>query len=412
VDSPPIVISHAVGARLFLTEKEFLVDGVSSWWVNIHGHAHPSLTKALKEQAEKFSQVLFANFTHEPAIELAEKLLELTPSHSKVFYSGDGSSAVEVALKIAIQFWNNLKEPRTKILALKNGYHGDTLGAMSAGDRSIYSEPFISHLFPVTLIEPPYYDESGVLNEGTPLSQIEELFFSEEFAAFIFEPILQCASGFKLYCQRWLGEVIELARKYSTLTIADEVATGFGRTGKIFACDYLASTPDIVCLSKGITSGTLPFAATIVTEKIFQSFLSNQREKMLLHSHSYCGNALGSAVALASLELLLDRECQENIKRITDAHRRAITRFSTNQAIGSIRQIGTVLAMTLKSKLTFRESYYSNFRDKLIRQFIDLGVFLRPIGYELYLMPPYVITDYDLNRCYDVIEEVTKASNT
>jgi adenosylmethionine---8-amino-7-oxononanoate aminotransferase len=403
--TPPPAISHGEGAVLVTTEGKRLIDGISSWWINIHGHGNSFLADALTKQARAFSQAIFANFTHEPAVELAERLCAMTAgSYSRVFYTGDGSSAVEAALKMAVQYWSNRGTPRKKIIALHNGYHGDTFGAMSAGARNHYTAPFADLLFDVDFITPEYIPTpSHVVSEvsGGNTPNWDEI-LSEDVAAVIFEPILQCAGGMLMYSAEWLESLLAAARRKNILTIADEIATGFGRTGRLFACEYIQTQPDIMCVSKAITSGTLPLAAVLTTENIFETFLSEDRAKMFLHSHSYCGNALACAVACASLTLLQKPETHERIKHISRSHQSFLDKIQNSPIVHNCRALGTVAAFEVGE---CSSTYMSSIRDVLMDFFLERGVFLRPLGNTIYIFPPYVISDTELDRVYEVVEE-------
>jgi adenosylmethionine---8-amino-7-oxononanoate aminotransferase len=294
---------------LHTSDGRKILDAVSSWWVNIHGHSHVYLAEALRKQALELEHVIFAGFTHKPAIILAERLLGILPDNQiKIFYSDNGSTAVEVALKMALQFWHNQNIVKKKIIAIEGAYHGDTFGAMSVSGRSSFTKAFSQFLFDVQFISFP---SSG--KEAGSLQQFKELAESGEVAAFIYEPLIQGTAGMRTYSKEILGSLLSEAKKNNILCIADEVMTGFGRTGKLFASDYIKEPPDIVCLSKGITGGSMPLGVTSCNEKVVAAFRSEDRSKTLFHGHSYTANPLACAVSNASLDLLLKEECMKNI---------------------------------------------------------------------------------------------------
>ena len=404
ISGPPVGIVRGEGVYLFDDKGKRYIDAVSSWWVNIHGHAHPYIAKKIAEQLQKLDHVIFAGFTHEPAIELAENLLRILPGNqSKIFYSDNGSTAVEVAVKMAIQYWGNKGLNRKKIIAFEHAYHGDTFGAMSVSARSRFTQPFESLLFDVIHIPFPLKDrEEKTIEEFRRL--VED--YKNEIAAFIFEPLVLGAGGMLIYEAAVLNELMSICNKNSILTIADEVMTGFGRTGKYFACEYLDGEPDIICLSKGITGGTMALGVTSCQEEIFNAFLSDDRGKTFFHGHSYTANPVACTAALASFELLVKEECLQNVRHIGDQHLSFIEKNKSNPVLNNLRSKGTILAMDIAVEGT--TSYFNPLRDKLYQFFLDSGVLLRPLGNTIYVMPPYCISDDDLGFVYSVIEEVKK----
>lgn len=399
---PPIPIVRGEGSVLYTEDGRQLLDMISSWWVNLHGHAHPYIAERVAEQFRTLEHVIFAGFTHEPAVTLAERLLPLLPiSQTKLFFSDNGSTAVEVALKMAFQYWHNIGQPRTKVVALHDAYHGDTFGAMAVGGRSAFTAPFAPFLFDVEYLPTPV---SG--QEEAILAQAEAL-FSEEVAAFIVEPLIQGAGGMVMYEPAILDKLFALARRQGILLIADEVMTGFGRTGKLFASHYLTERPDLMCLSKGITGGTMALGATTCTEAIYSAFLSTDRHKTLFHGHSFTANPLACAAALASLDLLLSEEIQANIQRITNQHQAFAEHLRTFPAATNIRQRGTILAVDLQTADGAR-SYFSNIRDYAYNFLLDRGVLMRPLGNVLYLLPPYCTTNKQLAYAYAQVEELVR----
>ena len=393
---PPIPIVRGEGACLYDENGKRYIDAISSWWVNIHGHAHPYIAQKVAEQLQKLEHVIFAGFTHEPAVLLAERLLEILPSNqAKAFYSDNGSTAVEVAIKMCLQYWHNQGIERTKILAFKNAYHGDTFGAMAVSGRSAFTAAFDSLLFEVEFIDLP--DASNIENLKSQISNLKS-----NLACFIFEPLVQGASGMIMYEAEYLDQLMKHCQSEGVLLIADEVFTGFGRTGKSFACNHVTTQPDIMCFSKGLTGGTMAFGLTTCTQPIYDAFLSEDRMKTLFHGHSYTANPVACSAALASLDLFLEDSTRENIKRIEDSHRQFAVKLKTHPRISTVRQTGTILAMEWETGAG--TSYFSSLRDRLYAYFLEAGIILRPLGNILYILPPYCITSQELNYIYSKIE--------
>lgn len=394
--APPIPIVQGEGACLYDENGKCYIDAVSSWWVNIHGHAHPYIAQKVAEQLNKLEHVIFAGFTHEPAVELAERLLKILPDNqTKVFYSDNGSTAVEVAIKMCLQYWHNKGIQRTKILALKNAYHGDTFGAMAVSGRSAFTAAFDSLLFEVDFIDLPNASNIAELK-----SQVSNL--KSELACFIFEPLVQGAGGMLMYEAEYLDQLMAHCRDERVLMIADEVFTGFGRTGKPFACDHLSTQPDIMCFSKGLTGGTMAMGLTTCAQQIYDAFLSDDKLKTLFHGHSYTANPVTCSAALASMDLFVAESTKENIRRIEDSHRRFALNIKDHPKIQATRQTGTILAMEWATGSD--TSYFNSLRDKLYNYFLDAGIILRPLGNILYILPPYCITDDQLSYIYSKIE--------
>jgi adenosylmethionine-8-amino-7-oxononanoate aminotransferase len=394
--SPPIPIVRGEGACLYDEEGKCYIDAVSSWWVNIHGHAHPYIAQKVAEQLNKLEHVIFAGFTHPAAVELAERLLEILPSNQqKAFYSDNGSTATEVAIKMCLQYWHNQGIQRTKILAFKNAYHGDTFGAMAVSGRSAFTAAFDSMLFEVEFIDLP--NKSNIESLKSKVSNLKS-----NLACFIFEPLVQGASGMLMYEAEYLDQLMAHCHKEGVLLIADEVFTGFGRTGKPFACDHLSTQPDIMCFSKGLTGGTMALGLTTCTQQIFDAFLSDDRLKTLFHGHSYTANPVACSAGLASLDLFLEPATTENINRIANSHQQFALKIKDHPRIRTTRQTGTILAMEWETGSD--TSYFSSLRDKLYQYFLDAGIILRPLGNVLYILPPYCITDEQLSYIYSKIE--------
>jgi adenosylmethionine-8-amino-7-oxononanoate aminotransferase len=395
---PNIAITHGKGALLYDENGNEYIDAVSSWWTNLFGHANPQIAAAIKKQVDTLEHVIFAGFTHEPAINLAEKLIQLLPKNqSKVFFSDNGSTCVEVALKMAIQYWHNQNIEKTTIIAFKNAYHGDTFGAMSVGARGVFNQPFESYMFDVTFLDLPTDD-----NFEQVLADFQQIIQTKKAAAFIFEPLIQGSAGMLMYKAEYLDKLIETAQQNQVICIADEVMTGFGRTGKTFATDYLNHKPDIFCLSKGITGGFLPLGITTCTQKIYDAFLSEDKLKTFFHGHSYTGNPIVCAAANASLELLQTSEFQ--LQNLIEWQTELSAYLKSNPKIENLRQTGTIVAFDVKTDAN--SNYFNNFRDVLYDNFIKRGILLRPLGNTVYVLPPYVITKEQLQKVYDVIGEV------
>lgn len=390
---PPIPIVRAKGVYLYSEEGKKYLDGISSWWVNLHGHAHPYIAQKIKAQAEILEHVIFADFTHAPAVELASRLLALLPGQmSKIFYSDNGSTAVEAALKMALQYWHNQNIPRTKVVCFKGSYHGDTFGAMSAAGRNEFNIPFWKHLFEVEPIDPPLKGE-----EEKSLSQLQSILMQEKAACFIFEPLILGAGGMVIYSGAGLNALIECCRQNHVLTIADEVMTGFGRTGTLFASEQLKGKPDLICLSKGLTGGFLPLGATACTEEIFNAFLGEQLGKAFLHGHSYTANPLACSSALASLDLLLENACFSQREKIAASHRAFCRQWNSHPKLARCATLGIILVLEYRSE---KGSYFQPMRDRLYHFFLNQGILLRPLGNVLYVLPPYCIQEGELELIY------------
>jgi adenosylmethionine-8-amino-7-oxononanoate aminotransferase len=393
---PPIPIVKAKGVYLYTEDGSSYLDAISSWWVNLHGHAHPYIVDKIKSQAEILEHVIFADFTHGPAVELASKLLSILPGEmSKVFYSDNGSTAVETALKMALQYWHNKKTPKTKVICLKSSYHGDTFGAMSAAGKNEFNRPFWNHLFDVESIAIPVEGR-----EEAALSQLQFLLKQGDVACFIFEPLVLGLGGMVIYPSSGLDSLIECCKQHGVLTIADEVMTGFGRTGTLFACDQLAHKPDFICLSKGLTGGFLPLGVTACTEDIFNAFLSNELSQALLHGHSYSGNPIACSSALASLDLLLENRCSLQREMINALHQDFCNHWSRHPKLSRCECLGTILVLEYRVE---QSSYFQPMRDRLYHFFLSKGILLRPFGNVLHVMPPYCIQPDELKLIYDHI---------
>ncbi|GAB2558031.1 adenosylmethionine--8-amino-7-oxononanoate transaminase [Spirosoma areae] len=389
----PLPIVRGEGSVLYGADGRAYLDMISSWWVNLHGHAHPHIARRVSEQLQTLEHVIFAGFTHQPAVELAERLLTILPdTQAKVFYSDNGSTAVEVALKMAFQYWHNLARPRRKVVAFENAYHGDTFGAMAVSGRSAFTAPFSPFLFEVDYLPVP------IAGQEADVLQRAEALFTDEVAAFIAEPLVQGAGGMVMYEPDVLDKLFRLARRNDSLIIADEVMTGFGRTGRLFATDYLAEKPDLMCLSKGLTGGTMALGVTACTQNIYDAFLADDKFKTLFHGHSFTANPLACSAALASMDLLLLPDTQADIQRIAEQHAAFAVQLSVHSAVKNVRQRGTLLAFDLQGGE--QTSYFNTIRDTAYSFLLERGVLMRPLGNVLYLMPPYCTTTDQLDFAY------------
>lgn len=394
----PIPIVKGEGVYLFDENGKKYIDAVSSWWVNIHGHAHPYIAAKVAEQLHTLEHVIFAGFTHEPAVRLAERLLPLLPGkQEKIFYTDNGSTAVEVALKMCLQYWNNTgNKQKKKVLAFKDAYHGDTFGAMSVSGRSIFTHPFNELLFDVEFIDLP--NANNIADLRKHISSLQA-----NLACFIFEPLVLGAGGMQMYEAKYLDELVACCIENDVLTIADEVMTGFGRTGTYFACEQLTHHPDIFCLSKGLTGGTMPLGVTSCNQKIFEAFLSDDKLKTLYHGHSFTANPVACAASLASLDILLSEETLPNMKRVEAQHQQFLAQLKDHPKVRNIRQTGTIIAIEWETGTD--TSYLSGLRDQLYNYFLDRGIILRPLGNIIYILPPYVISNEDLAYIYQTIQQ-------
>jgi len=415
----PLPVIAAQGAYLHTEDGRRILDGISSWWVTTHGHAHPRLNQALADQAARLEHVMFAGCTHPPAVELAERLVALLPEGlTRVFYSDNGSTAVEVALKMAHQFWRNQGQPQRKtFIALHHAYHGDTVGAMSVSDDSVFTAAFAPLLFRVLRADAPYCYRCpvGLAPETCDidcLASLQRLLAAhgDEIAGVIVEPMLQGAGGMVVWPTEFLSGVRRLCDAHGVLMIADEVLTGFGRTGRMFACEHAGVTPDLICLSKGLTAGYLPMAATVVTEAVYGGFLSEDRGRTFFHGHSFTANPLACAVALASLDLYRDEPVLANVARIGRQLAEGLGALRELPIVGEVRAIGGVGIVELVSDKGTRQAggYLDTLGPTLGAAFLARGLLLRPLGNVLYVMPPYCITEDETAWVLEQVGEVLR----
>lgn len=395
----PISIVKGEGAYLVGTDGRRYLDCISSWWVTLHGHGHPYIAEKIYQQALLLEQVIFAGFTHEPAVKLAEQLIPLLPGKfSKIFYSDNGSTAVEVSIKMAIQFWwNKSIFNRTKIFAFRDAYHGDTFGAMSVSGKSIFNAAFEAYMFEVIYLDVPTENN---LEKNKDL--IDE--YGAETACFIYEPLLQGAGGMNMYEPAPMDLLLHQIRSKEIICIADEVLTGFGRTGSMFAGEQIQNKADIICLSKGLTGGTMALGVTACTAEIHGAYLTDDRSKTFFHGHSFTANPIACSAALASLDLLLEKSCQDQIALIHRKHQEFGNKISEagfeDSLVQNFRVIGTVVAFELN---TTKKDYLNQSAGGLTSAALEHNIFIRPLGNTIYLMPPYCITSRELDNVYDTL---------
>lgn len=394
----PVAIVKGKDTLLYDENGKSYIDAISSWWVTLHGHANPHIAEKLYQQALTLEQVIFAGFTHQPAVELAEKLLGILPGpFSRIFYSDNGSTSTEVALKMSIQYWWNLQQPqRKKILAFKNAYHGDTFGAMSVSDRGVFTLAFHELLFEVIFIDAP---TPATLPDTLALIQAQH----ESIAACIYEPLVQGAGGMQFYDAASLNQLLQYLQQRNIICISDEVMTGFGRTGKLFASEYMEHKPDIICLSKGLTGGTMALGVTACNQRIYEAFLQEDKLKTFFHGHSFTANPLACAAALASLELLQQESCMAAIEHISNRNQLFAATLSAMSGIKNIRTLGTILAFEVDNS---KSEYLNNIGAEITDRCMKAGVYLRPLGNTVYVMPPYCITNDQLNKVYQTMLQV------
>ncbi len=389
-------IVKAQGALLFDENGNEYIDGIASWYTCMYGHCNVYILSKVSAQMKQLDQVVFSGFTHEPAVNLSEELVKILPGNQqKLFFSDNGSTATEVGIKMALQYHFNRGEKRNVMLALEDGFHGDTFGAMSVSGLSVYNGPFEEHFIQVERFPAPTKD-----NIDDILAHLNMLMEQKNIAGFIYEPLVQGAAAMKMHDAEALNKVLKLLQYNDVVTIADEVMTGFGKTGNYFASDYVETKPDVVCLSKALTAGLVPMAITTCTQKIYSAFYSDELKKGLFHGHTYTANPLACTAALAGLELLRSEEMQKNIHRIMESHQQFDLQIKDSPKIARTRQCGVIYALDLNLKI----ERYGNLRDKLFRHFMDNGVFLRPLGNTIYVLPPYIITDEQLQKVYGTIK--------
>ncbi|WP_108867644.1 adenosylmethionine--8-amino-7-oxononanoate transaminase [Aquimarina aquimarini] len=392
----PIV--KAKGAVLYGEDDKTYIDGIASWYTAMYGHCNEYILEKVQQQMQQLDQIVFAGFTHEPAIKLSEALINILPDNQeKIFFSDNGSTANEVGIKMALQYHFNRGEKRNTIIAFEDGFHGDTFGAMSASGLSVYNGPFEDFFINVIRIPTPSFDTIDSI-----IKQIQECITTNEVAAFIYEPLVQGANAMHMYEARYLDQILGICKENNIITIADEVMTGFGKTGKTFASDYIETKPDIISLSKSLTAGFVPMAVTSCTQEIYNTFLDDSIGKAFFHAHTYSANPIACSVALAAIELLQSEEIQSNINRIIKSHKQFDARIKDHSKVKVTRQQGVIYALDLDIEM----DRYGKKRYEIFDHFMQRGVALRPLGSTVYILAPYVITQEQLEKIYSTIDEL------
>jgi adenosylmethionine-8-amino-7-oxononanoate aminotransferase len=393
---PPIGIVKAKGAVLWDENGNEYIDGIASWYTAMYGHCNEKITSKVAHQMLQLDQVVFTGFTHEPAIELSEKLMRILPKNQqKIFFNDNGSTAVEAGIKMALQYHFNKGKRRNVLLAFEEGFHGDTFGAMSVSGLSIYNGPFEDFFLKVLRIPVP-----NASNLNHVLALLQSIISANNCAAFVYEPLVQGAAGMKFHNAEGLAAILNLCQQHEILCIADEVMTGFGKTGRLFASDYMEVKPDIICLSKALTAGMMAMSITSCTQHVFDAFLSDGIEKGFFHAHTYSANPLACAAAIAGIDTLTSEEIQVRIKSIGEQHKSFSEKIRNHPKVQSARHLGVIFALDLKVEI----ERYGELRDQLFDYYMKQGVFLRPLGNTIYILPPYVITAKQLDKIYKAIE--------
>lgn len=389
-------IVKAKGVWLYDEHGKKYIDGISSWYTAMYGHCNGKITERVAAQMQQLDQVVFSGFTHEPAVKLSEALIGILPNNQqKMFFSDNGSTATEVGMKMALQYHHNLENDRNVMLAFEEGFHGDTFGAMSVSGLSVYNGAFEEHFIEVVRIPVPKRGNSEEI-----LELLEKLISEYKIAGFIYEPLVQGAAAMKMYDRQGLDRILGLCKENNIILIADEVMTGFGKTGKNFASEYLEVQPDIICMSKALTAGLLPMAVTSCSQKIFDAFYSEDISKGLFHGHTYTANPLACTAALAGIELLASGEVQQNIARIMESHSVFGEKIKNHPKVKNLRQLGVILAFELDVEM----ERYGNLRNRLYQHFMEAGVYLRPLGNTIYILAPYITSYEELLQIYNSIE--------
>ena len=395
--SDHIAITQAKGAVLYDENGNEYIDGIASWYTCVYGHCNPYIIEKVRSQLATLDHVVFTGFTHQPAVELSEKLIHILPENQeKLFFSDNGSTAIDVAIKMALQYHFNNNNKKGKIIALENGFHGDTFGAMSVSGLSVYNGPFEEFFIDVSRIPVPTAE-----NIDDVKAQFTKLIQEENVAAFVYEPLVQGAAAMQMHEPAHINEILKIAQQHNVVTIADEVMTGFGKTGKNFASDYIETKPDIICLSKALSAGMVPMAITSCSQKIYDAFYADDMKKGFFHGHTYSGNPVACSAAIAGIELLASDEMQENLQRIQRSHEAFNTEIQKHPKVASTRQLGQIFALDLNIKM----ERYGNLRDKLFNSFMSKGVCLRPLGNTIYILAPYITTNTQLEQIYQAIRE-------
>lgn len=397
----PLPILKAKGAILYGEDGSEYIDGIASWYTAMYGHCHPYIIEQVTQQMQQLDQVVFTGFTHKPATSLAEKLFAILPDNqAKMFFNDNGSTAVEAGIKMSLQYHHNKGHKRATLIAFEDGFHGDTFGAMSVSGLSVYNGPFEDYFLKVARIPTPQED-----NLAEVLTQLKHILAENECAAFVYEPLVQGAAGMQMHTASGLNEILKLCKAHQVITIADEVMTGFGKTGKYFASLHLETYPDIMCFSKALTAGLVPMSLTTCSQEIYDAFLDDTISKGFFHAHTYSANPLGCAAAIAGIDLLTSDAMQANIGRIEKQHHAFAKAIKDHPKVKNIRIMGVILAFELETSM----ERYGKERTRLYDFFMERGVCLRPLGNTIYIQPPYVTSDAQLDTIYSVIEEALHA---
>ena len=398
IASDALAIARAKGVWLFDENGNEYIDGISSWYTCVYGHCNTFIIARVTAQMKNLDQVVFSGFTHKPAVELSEALITILPEgQQKMFFNDNGSTATEIGIKMALQYHHNLGNDRKVMLAFEEGFHGDTFGAMSVSGLSVYNGAFQDHFIAVKRIAVPKGE-----NNKEVLEQLKQLIKENNIAGFIYEPLVQGAAAMKMHDAEGLNEILKLCKENDIVCVADEVMTGFGKTGRHFASDYIETKPDIVCMSKALTAGLLPMGLTSCTQKIYDAFYSEDIAKGLFHGHTYSANPLACAAALAGVELLRSKEMQSNIKRIEKLHKAFSDKIKDHPKVTNIRHLGIIFAFDLNVKM----ERYGNLRNQLFQYFMENGVYLRPLGNTIYITAPFITSDKEMQKIYEVFEGV------
>jgi adenosylmethionine---8-amino-7-oxononanoate aminotransferase len=393
-----LAIVKAKGTILYDENGKEYIDGIASWYTSMYGHCNPYIINKITQQMQQLDHVIFSGFTHEPAVKLSEALIRILPGNQqKLFFSDNGSTATEVGIKMALQYHHNLGNNRKVMMAFEEGFHGDTFGAMSVSGLSVYNGAFEDHFIEVVRIPVP----TGKNNKEVLIS-LKNKIAAHNIAGFIYEPLVQGAAAMKMHDPEGLNELLQVCKENEILCIADEVMTGFGKTGKNFASEYIPTQPDIICLSKALTAGVLPLAVTSCTQQVYDAFYSEDVSKGLFHGHTYTANPLACTAALAGIELLVSEEIQQDIQRVMNLQANFLKSLNGHPKVKNLRQLGVILAFELDVEM----ERYGNMRDRLFKFFMDRGVFLRPLGNTIYILPPFVISNGELEKIHITIEQV------
>lgn len=389
-------IVRAKNASLFDENGNEYIDGIASWYTAMYGHCNDFILEKVHQQMQQLDHVVFSGFTHQPAVELSEQLIQILPNNQeKIFFSDNGSTSVDVAIKMAFQYHFNLGKKKKTIIALENGFHGDTFGAMSVSGLSVYNGPFEDFFLNVKRIPAPTNENIDQIKH-----QFLELIQNDDVAAFVYEPLVQGAAAMQIHDGEALNVILDLAKQNHILNIADEVMTGFGKTGTHFASEQIETKPDIICLSKALTAGFVPMAITSCTQEVYQAFLSDEITKGFFHGHTYSANPIACSAALAGIELLRSKEIQENIQYIANEHLTFAQKIKQHPLVKRVRTLGVIFALDLDLEM----ARYGNLRNELYQFFMENGVCLRPLGKTIYILPPYTIEKSQLNKVFSTIE--------